>query len=357
MKENPKTKDPSENSLSRLHYTAFSRRRILRLGGAAALGAGLLLLESKLPRFDTQAFMEPFGTPTPPLTNKKRFVLGVPGVVRTEQKKVPVAADLVHLKDRLAAEIDNYQGQTAICVADVKSGETIDVNGDRLQLTGCVANLFCALAVIAQESLGRIPREEVEYELTTMVRHSNPHVGDGLVYRLGNDSYEVGVKMINYMMKLWGMEKSIYSNPPAYSSYCFEGCRRPNEATANEINMILTKLARNELYPQSPDFDWNHYAFWVMCDNKPGLNFMIPGEIPESEAIVAHKVGWYPGYPHTINDVGIVVARNNRFSFAISYLYQNFDYSISEPALYAGPGYFLKRLAGLSYETFLSRYK
>jgi hypothetical protein len=349
------TKETNQPSLG--ISSTLSRRRLLQLAITALAGAGLWLVKSENHILGVQAPEAIQPTP-PPTTQPEKYVIGVPGVIRSEIEKVPVAVDLVLLKDHLASEIENYRGQTAISITDIKTGETIDVNGDRLQLTGCVANLFCALTVIAQESLGKIPREEVEYPLTMMVRHSNPHYGNQLVYRLGDGSAEVGVKMINYFMKLWGIEKSIYNNPPAYSSYCLTGCAsgEANKATANEINKVLVKLARNKLYPPSPDFNWNFYAFWVMCDNKPGLNFMIPGEISASQAIVAHKVGWYYGQPHTINDVGIVVARDNRFSFAISCLHQNFDFSLDEQTLFYDPGFFLRRLAGLSYQTFLNRY-
>jgi len=333
----------------------FSRRRFLQLSGAVAVvGTGLFLLESnkvlKTSTIANNLQPPPFPTPTP-----EKYVIGVPGVTRTELEKVPVAADLVELKDRLAGEIDAHEGQTAVAVTDVKTGEMIDVNGDRIQLTGCVANLFCALTVIEYIRRGLITKEEVEYDLTTMVRHSSPSHATPLLNQLGNGDVEKALIIINDLMRSWGLEKSIYANPPALDD-CYEDCRRPNEATANEINQILVKIAKNELFPADQNFDANQYAIWVMSNNKPGLNFMIPWEIPQSEATVAHKVGWYPGQPHTINDVGLVFASDQRFQYAISCLYQNYDYSMAEETLYYDPGGLLSRLSKITYQTFVNRY-
>jgi len=329
----------------------FSRRDFLKIGAVAAAGAGVWLLESKSKTAKEASTFDPQPTLAPPTPEEYR--VGVPGVSKNEPptpEKITASPEMVDLQSRLKAEIDSFDGQTAVSVTDILTGEQIDVYGDRPQKPGCVANLLCALTTIAELSEGRatFTKEEIEVTMTIMVRHSNPSKGLELVKILGNGDIQAGIAKINYWRNLWGMKGSFYDHPPAFDGYS-QG--RQNLIVPNEMNQVLAKIAKGELFGG----DWNNYAIWVMENNKPGLNFMIPYYVPESEATVAHKVGWVPGCTDTINDVGLVLANDNRFKIAISCMYQGQECQ-SENGLFYGPGVFLGKLAGMAYETFTTRY-
>jgi hypothetical protein len=331
----------------------FSRRDFLKIGSIAVAGAGIWLFESKSPTAKEVSVLDPI-SPTP-----EEYRIGAPGVTKnkplTPEKKI-VSPEMAKLQNDLKLEIDNYPGRTAISVTDILTGEQIDVNGDRPQKPGCVANLLCALTAIAELSTGKatFTKEEIEGTMTTMVRYSNPSEGLELVGILGNGDIQAGIAKINSWRNVWEMNGSFYDHPPVFDNYS-QGSE--NLIVPNEMNKVLAKLARRELFFE----DWNDYAVWVMKYNKPSLNFMIPVNIPESEATVAHKVGWVPicgasdKINSRINDVGIVFANDNRFKYAISCMFQG-DECLSEDQLFYGPGAFLGKLAGMSYETFTARY-
>lgn len=268
-------------------------------------------------------------------------------------EKRRISAEMAALGDRLGLEIENYPGRSAISIADITGNESIDVNGQRAQLPGCVANLACALNVVAEIASGKasFSKEAIEPHLLKMVRNSDPHEGLEVVYMLGGGDVQEGVLKINKQMKNWGMEGSLYDHPPAYlETYSLQG--ENNYLIANEVNMVLAKLARRKLFGAG----WDEYALWVMANNKAGLNFMIPGEIPGSEAIVYHKVGWFYGKPNTINDVGVVEAVDGSFKYSIAAMYENYQSNISEQSLFYGPGFFLRKLSRIAYDTFVQKY-
>lgn len=333
----------------------ISRRTFLKLTAASAVTlASAELARRNIPfggSDDPRVIIEsntPTNTPTqtPELT---------PTSVPTPEKP-KLSTEMLALRESLTAEINNYSGETAIAVTDAKNGETIEVNGFRPQLPGCVANLACALTVVSELAEGRakFTKEEIEPHLTIMVRHSNPSEGLKVVQTLGGGSTEEGVRIINSKMKDWEMYKSFYDHPPAYdTNYSVRG--DSNWIAASEMNATLAKLANRKLF-KSGDFDWNVYALWVLSNNKQGLNFMIPAQIPESEATVAHKVGWVPGLPATINDSGIVSATDQRFLYAITFMHQDFQTATSENNLFYGPGTFGSKLSKITYDSFTQKY-
>lgn len=271
----------------------------------------------------------------------------------TVLEKRRILAEMVDLRDRLGWEIENYPGRTAISITDITGDESIDVNGQRAQLPGCVANLACALTVVAEIASGKasLSKEAIEAHLVKMVRNSDPHAGLKVVYMLGGGDVGQGVLKINKQMKDWGMEGSLYDHPPAYlETYNLQ--EDNNYFVANELNMVLAKLASLKLFGAG----WDEYALWVMANNKVGLNFMIPGEIPENEAAVYHKIGWFYGNPNTINDVGIVEAVGGRFKYSIAAMYENYQTNISEQSLFYGPGFFLRKLSKITYDIFVQKY-
>jgi hypothetical protein len=264
--------------------------------------------------------------------------------------------EMADLQNRLAARIEGYrdfQGRTAISVTDATTLQTINVNGGRPQLTGCVANLPLMLSVVNELSQKRAAYSQNDFErhLIAMVRNSDPHEGKTVVSMLGGDDIGRGIEIVNRNMNSWGMARSLYNHPPAYPDEYTE-VEASNQIVANELNAVLAKLAQNKLFG---NVDMNEYAKFIMSNNKPGLNFMIPGNISD-RADVVHKVGWFYGFPNTINDAGIVKDRRGRFSYSIVTMFEDFNDNISENALFVGPGSFLAGLSEMVYSTFDKKY-
>ena len=76
---------------------------------------------------------------------------------------------------------------------------------------------------------------------------------------------------------------SLFDHVPFYGT-----TDQNNLLTTLETNMALTKLYRGQLF----DAQWTSYVLGVLHDIKPGLNYIIPGQLP-AEASVAHKIGYY----------------------------------------------------------------
>jgi hypothetical protein len=329
---------------------ALSRRNFLKLAGGAGIAGSFLIADERLHLLRSITQPSPTCTPTetPTPTNTP---LPTPTETPKPTSTPEHSPEMLSLKDQLKSEIDNFPGETAIAVTDVLTGEKIDVYGERPQKPGCVANLLCALTAIdgLSEGTATYSKEEIEDTMTTMIRHSDPIQGRNLVEIIGNSDVYAGIAKINNCRQKWAMVGSLYDHPPAYDEYSTPG--KTNLIVPNEMNMVLTKLAKGELFAG----DWNEYAIWAMKFNKLGLNFMIPWEIPESEATVAHKVGWTPGCNDTINDVGLILANDGRFKIAISCMFQGQECPLQDDLFY-GPGVFLSKLAGISYRTFTARY-
>lgn len=272
-------------------------------------------------------------------------------------EKRRISAEMVNLREHLAAEIAKYQGRIGISITDTQSGESINVNGQRAQLPGCVANLPCALTVVSELARGNAPftKSEIEPYLLIMVRNSDPHAGLRVVEALGSGNIAKGVDKINRQMEEWTMFGSLYDHPPVYGDrYSVKG--ENNFIVPNEMGKVLTRLATGGLFRKDNNFDWNNYALRVMANNKVGLNFMIPGEIPESEATVYHKVGWFYGNPNTINDAGVIKAQDGGFIYSVVAMYENYETTIDEESLFYGPGFFLRKLSKITYDTFTQKY-
>ncbi|MGK2964432.1 MAG: hypothetical protein ACSLFM_02370, partial [Tepidiformaceae bacterium] len=64
-----------------------------------------------------------------------------------EPTPVPIDPGLVALEEQLRATVDGYwvEGNYSFAVTDLQTGQTVGVNLDQQQLSGCVMNLFIIL--------------------------------------------------------------------------------------------------------------------------------------------------------------------------------------------------------------------
>jgi hypothetical protein len=98
-------------------------------------------------------------------------------------------------------------------------------------------------------------------------------------------------------MRKWGMKTSVYNNVP-----WFGDGKTYNWFTALEVNMVLAKLYRGELFePQ-----WTQYTLERLRAISWDLQYMLPRNLPPS-ATVAHKIGFFwDGDGWVNNDAGLV---------------------------------------------------
>lgn len=236
-------------------------------------------------------------------------------------ENVEVAEDFLGLRDQLAASIDEYNTQVggievSISVTDLQTGETISVEGNRPQRTGCTINMFALLAITKAFEAGQGDPSWVTYSVESGIGGSfPPDVKNFLTTVYG--TYDAGLQSARQMMDEWGMDVSDFDHVPYYGTEPYQ----PNILTTLETNDILTRLWRRELF--SPE--WTNYAIGVLRNIRYYVNYILPGQLPSS-ATVAHKIGYYWDYDGWVNnDAGIVTftgADGQEKAYAVTYMSQ-----------------------------------
>ncbi len=235
-------------------------------------------------------------------------------------ENVNVSEGFLGLRDALAAEIADYQAlvgsiEVAIAVTDLQTGQTISVNGNNLQRTGCTINMYALFAAVDQFQSGAASPSSVAYDIKVGIGGSYPPEVKRFLQTIFGD-HEVGVVRARELMAAWGLRSSLFDHVPYYG----DGTQS-NYLTALETNLTLVKLFRGELF----DPEWTAYTLERLRDIKWGLNYILPGRLPYA-ATVAHKIGYYWEYDGWVNnDVGIVTftgGDGQEKAYAISYLSQ-----------------------------------
>ena len=238
-----------------------------------------------------------------------------------------VSGDFTALHDALAREIDAYHASTgtevAFAVTDMQTGETISVRGNVAQRTGCTINMFALFAITSEFQAGRGDPASVAESVRIGIGSSYPPQVRVVLDSVFGDFHR-GEQRARELMASWGMTASLFDHVPYYGN----GTQN-NLLTALETNMVLTKLYRGQLF----DGQWTAYALARLHDIKPGLNYIIPGQLP-AEASVAHKIGYYSDIDGwVVADAGIVTfagTDGGQRAYAVTYLSQR------APTEYAG---------------------
>ncbi len=243
-----------------------------------------------------------------------------PSSVAGMPENVGASPQLLALKDVLAQEIAAYGAQVGgievgIAVTDLQTGQTISVNGNAVQRTGCSINMFALFAAVGEFQAGRANPSDVAYNIEYGIGGSYPpQVKQFLQSVFG--THAVGVTKAQEMMDSWGMEASLFDHVPYYG----DGTQN-NLLTALETNSVLTKLYQGELFEP----EWTQYTLERLRNIRSYVNYMLPGQLPSS-ATVAHKIGYYWDWDGWVNnDVGIVTftgADGQEKAYAITYLSQ-----------------------------------
>jgi hypothetical protein len=235
-------------------------------------------------------------------------------------ENVGSSPQLLALKDVLAQEIAAYGAQVggievAIAVTDLQTGQTISVNGNAVQRTGCTINMFALFAAVGEFQAGRANPSDVAYNIEYGIGGSYPPQVKQFLQRVFG-THSAGVTKAQEMMGSWGMQASLFDHVPYYG----DGTQN-NLLTGLETNSVLTKLYQGELFEP----EWTQYTLERLRNIRSYVNYMLPGQLPSS-ATVAHKIGYYWDWDGWVNnDVGIVTftgADGQEKAYAITYLSQ-----------------------------------
>jgi len=331
------------------------------MGGSLALALGVLGGERPLPTRPPSAVVggagggggsassgaAPKEGPTP-VPGGSPSPAGEAGLSPTPDGVIPenvnVSPEFLALRDTLAKEIEAYAAQVGgievgIAVTDLQTGETISLGGNDLHRTGCTMNMFALFAAVGEFQAGRADPDRVAYHVNVGIGQSFPPQ----VYRLMANVFG-SVQAGEEMMTSWGMVASHFYQLPYYPVG-----PQTNGLTALEVNMVLTKLYRGQLFEP----EWTEYTLARLRNIASYLNYILPGQLPAS-ATVAHKIGYFWDRDGWVNnDAGLVTftgGDGKEKAYVITYL--------SQKARTEYTGYsFGARLSGIVWDYFAATYE
>jgi hypothetical protein len=256
------------------------------------------------------------------------------------------ASDMIALRERLVSAIVNSPIDTAVAVTDLRTGETIDVNGTLTRLPGCTINLFALMQVVSDLEVGTYQEPYVGDTIAQTINRSDPILARRLVRDfIGRGDLGYGMARVNNFMHALGMNSTLMDHPPAFPEESMFGLA-DNRITALDANKGLEALWNDRVLNRW----WRDYFLHKMTLVKPGLNYLIPAGV-SAGATVSHKNGflWAEGWAD--NDVGIVWFERGgqRYGYAISFYTQNVHGKYDDIPLG-------QRISSMSYQWFVGRY-
>jgi beta-lactamase class A len=212
------------------------------------------------------------------------------------------------------------EGRYAVAVTDLQTGETVSVNGERKQLSGCSMNLFVLLQVAMDMERGRYAPETVDLVdglISATTWSSNAATARDLYAIAGDGDALAGVARVDALIReRLGLTDTVIDHPSLYPEFSLG--RGDDWLTATEANEALAALWRGDILTPA----WRDYLLSRLATVKPGLNYLT-GIVAGSGAIVSHKNGFFEyGEGFVDNDVGIVrfTKGGEEVAFAISFL-------------------------------------
>lgn len=257
------------------------------------------------------------------------------------------APDMLTLRANIEAAIARSGINTAVAITDLRTGETIDVNGSNNRLPGCTINLFVLMRVVVDLQNGRYPEPVPGDLIGQTINRSDPITSRTLLknYIGGGDLYQ-GIREVNAFMQSLGMRDTLMDHPPAFFDESVFGRPIDNRITALDTNRGLQALWDGRVL--SPG--WRDYMLRKMTLVKPGLNYLIPAGT-SAGATVSHKNGFLYAEGWADNDIGIVWFERGgqRYGYAISFFTQ------FVPSKYADIP-MGQQVSSLAYQWFVGRY-
>ncbi|HET7738651.1 MAG TPA: serine hydrolase [Tepidiformaceae bacterium] len=242
----------------------------------------------------------------------------------------PIEPGLVALQEQLRATVDGYwvEGHYSFAVTDLQTGQTVGVNLDQQQLSGCVMNLFIILVVLRDVEAGAYPMETVEGLIRATLWSSNAETAYELYTIAGFGDPTLGVRKVAALHRELGFELTIIDHPPAFGDDTV-GVNADNWATAREVNAALEALYKGEILGPA----MAAYLLDAMVEVKAGLNYLTAWG---NGGVTSHKNGFFPysdGYVD--NDVGIVQFERNgeQRAYAVGFFSDGVPYKYGDIVL------------------------
>jgi hypothetical protein len=259
---------------------------------------------------------------------------------------VAPGADMVGLRDRIAGAISSWGINTAVAITDLRTGETVDVNGYQPRLPGCTINLFALMRVVAGLQAGHYPEPQAGSLIGQTISRSDPITARTLMKNwVGGGDLGTGLVRVNEFMQSLGMGSTTLDHPPAFPGESLYGYT-DNRITARDSNRGLKALWDGLVLAPG----WRDYLLQKMTLVKPGLNYLIPAGVGYG-ATVSHKNGFLYAEGWADNDIGIVWFQRGgqRYGYAISFFTQNVRYKYDDIPLG-------QQISSLAYQWFVGRY-
>jgi hypothetical protein len=228
--------------------------------------------------------------------------------------------DMLRLRERMTDAIIRSGINTAIAITDLRTGETVDVNGYDTRLPGCTINLFALMRVVVDLQAGKYAEPQPGDLIGQTINRSDPITSRQLVrYWIGDGDLGVGLTRVGDFIASLGMRDTLLDHPPAYPHESLYG-GVDNRITARDANLGLKALWDGLVLVGG----WRDYMLRKMTLVKPGLNYLIPAGVGYG-ATVSHKNGFLYQEGWADNDVGIVWFERGgqRYGYAISFFTEN----------------------------------
>lgn len=257
------------------------------------------------------------------------------------------AADMLLLRDRMAAAIAASGIDTAVAITDLRTGETVDVNGAANRLPGCTVNLFGLMRVVVDLQFGRYPEPVPGDLIGQTINRSDPITSRRLVKEwLGGGDLGRGLNVVNEFTATLGMGSTLMDHPPAFPGESLYGYPTENRITALDANTGLRAIWDGRVLVPG----WRDYFLRKMTLVKPGLNYLIPAGTSYG-ATVSHKNGFLYQEGWADNDIGIVWYQRGgqRYGYAISFFTEGVAVKYGDIPLG-------QKISSQAYQWFVGRY-
>ena len=255
-------------------------------------------------------------------------------------------SDMLALRDNIADAIAGTNIDTAVAITDLRTGETVDVNGYARRLPGCTINLFGLMRVAMDLQVYKYPEPEPGDLIGQTINRSDPITARRLMRDwVGDGDLATGMTRVNDFMHALGMGDTLLDHPPAFPEESLYGAG-PNRITARDVNRGLAALWDGRVLAPF----WRDYMLYKMTLVKPGLNYLIPVGV-SAGATASHKNGFLYQEGWADDDIGIVWYERGgeRYGYAISFFTENVAHKYDDIPLG-------QQISSLAYGWFVSRY-
>ena len=150
-------------------------------------------------------------------------------------------ATLDGLRLELNDILSSWNGDYAVSVTDLQSGQSISVNGEVEQPAASTIKIFVAIAIAQQIDAGTIDQSDVDERMRLMMGESDNESSYELIDLLGDGDIVAGTAYINTVAQGLGTTGTILDSPPDHPEIDL-GLAADNLLTSDDLNMVLAKL-------------------------------------------------------------------------------------------------------------------